>query len=188
MVIKNKDGSVYKLNSPNKLVNNQIKFDENIKLHNLKWNPITLKDDNKKTSKKEKKEKVVEEIIEEIKEIKEEKEEPVEEQKPLKNILMSHCLSAVEKEYTDNLYNQNYTKIEYSEKFIFELIAISIEDLTMQIWTNKKINKNSIIFPFKYKDGRKYSDYRWWKATSVKEERGGFIVDFILSDIQPNFS
>ena len=199
-MIKNKDGTVYRLNTPNPLVSDQEFWAEKDKfiVHNFNWDKVLTelgdflpsfplqKPDLLEPKVKPELEPEIEELEIEEEEVEEEpkKEEPL----YLKNVVVIHCQPAIVKEHKDELYDESYTKTQYGEKFTFEGIMIQREDFMILFWTNLKLTKNSILYPSKYRDGVKFGDYRWWKVNDMREKSGGFVVQAVVSDYQPDFT
>lgn len=162
MVIRNRDGSVYKLHStPNQLMLNQEFWNGNYQLHNLKFEKKVILSSN--------------EIIEKPKQEKTFMQELEETKKEEVKITMS-CLPT--KEETD-MYGQ--TRYKYEEPFSFESVLIQEEDLFIIFWTNvKKLTKNSIVYP-------KKDTKRWWKIDKIEEKSDGFLYKAYPSDFTPSF-
>lgn len=176
MTIKKKDGNVYLLEGPNKLLKEQQKIDlSKCVFHNFDWDEITSKRiQESKPIKVNKttvpippppenvfvqpleKINITKELKEEkIKEaIKEEKEEEVEFKLPLLKIkVLMHCLPAILVNKKDSFYGDSWQTIKYGNKFIFPSVIISNNDLQMEFWTSdpkEQISEKSIIFPFSY--------------------------------------
>lgn len=115
----------------------------------------------------------------------------------LKNIVWIYCLPCEQKENTDNFYGDSYTRISYGKKFVFEAIIIETTDLYIKFWTTAKpaVSKGSIIFPWVEKPCEENNfqktplgEYRWWKVDNFFEKSGGYLVDAVVSDVQPDFS
>jgi hypothetical protein len=189
MVIKNKDGSEYKLSKPNPHMKNQLLWDS-FELHNMNFENIKElikknKVEIKKTEvlieeteeEKEKEEAIVEvvkkeEIVEEV--IKKEEESSV------KKTLI-YCLPAKIKFHEDILYGEVKKTVTYDKKFKFEAIIINITDVSMDIWTNAiMIEKESILYPQNF-------DKRWWKVNNISSKFDGNILSCVLSSINPSF-
>lgn len=191
MVLKNKDGSPFKLRSPNPLTKEQVLNDDWV-LHNFDWKIITTEVktiapptppslgviENKPVEIKPKTPEP-----EPPKPVEEESEKHAiivdraqEKQRNLKNIVIFHCLPA------DPQGN-------YLNKFDFEGIFVVQEDLEVAFWTNVSINPGSIIFPYRYAEGgKKFMDYRWWKINKCLPKGKGFLIRAEVSDICPDFS
>lgn len=179
MSIKKKDGNVYILEGPNKLVKDQEKIDlSKCVFYNFAWDEIVHK--GKISSKIPIKSKLEENstiIFEQIEKstTKSNQEDPViikkepepkedfpkkQEQKQddfkfpiLKVKVLMHCLPAKISSHKDLLYGDSWQRITYGNKFIFPAVMISNNDLQMQFWTsdpNNKVTEKSIVFPFSY--------------------------------------
>jgi len=183
MVLKNKDGSIYKCNFPNPLAKGQVWVEE-YKLHNCKF-PVIFEEMPKEP------EPVVEpepepipEVIIEIPEPEPEppKEEDVvivqrAEEKPAKykNAVVFHCLPCVEGKY-DNPYD-------------FEALIVDNQDMSFKFWTSMVITNGSIVYPYKYSVQKvQYPGYRWWKVIDCVSYKGGFLVSSITSEECPDFT
>ena len=187
MVIKNKDGSEYKLSKPNPHMKNQLLWDS-FELHNMNFE--TIKELIKK-NKVEIKEIVVEEAeeeeeVEEVKikaieeEAKEVVKEEIKEEISVKKTLI-YCLPARIKIHEDILYGEVKKIITYDKKFKFEAVILNITDIGMDIWTNAVvIEKESILYPQNF-------DKRWWKVNNISSKFDGKILSCVLSSITPSF-
>jgi len=172
MTIKKKDGNVYVLEGPNKLVKDQQKIDlDKCVFHNFTWNEIIWKRESKVKSpdlKIKNKEIIVpsqetskfdipkvnipKEEIKEVDSMPKEAEMPpieVEETKEefklplLKVKVLMHCLPVKIRENKDKFYGESWQTIKYGEKFIFPSVMISNNDLQMEFWTSDP--KNQIL-------------------------------------------
>ena len=200
MVIKNKDGTIYKLNKPNPLVKDQEFLSENIVFHNFDWESFSL--DKKTTKKTISPEKPKEEIVEikkqeikqePIKEIKPEpepeKEEEIEEPEKKKNIALIYCLPYGEVKVKDEFYDETYKKIQYGNKFLFEGIMIEWSDMQFVFWTNAKLTNKSIVYASKYKNGPDISMMRWWKINNIEQQNENSFIYYCFPSIdQPSFN
>lgn len=142
-MIKNRDGTPYRLSRPNHIMMKQDLWDgENVILHNLNYEEFPLKT--------EKKEEVKEMISEEMKEVKEKS-------------LTAYCLPIELEETVDPVYNEKKITMKYGNKFSFELAMVSRGDIKCEFWTNSvKIREKSIIYmPW---------EKRWWKVESVSDD------------------
>lgn len=206
-MLKNKDGTPYKLNAPNPIMKTQEIW-EGFTIHNMKWEGEKVKDNQKVTPiktdfevkdsflaelEKTKDIKVVETKIEEIEEIKETKEITrtpivVKPEKPLVNKndgitkIFIHCLPASIKERKDSLYGDSYSTIQYGEPLSFEGVILRQGDLGIEIWTDvKNINSGSILYP-------KTNVKRWWRVQNTTPKEGGWIITATPSEYQPSFT
>lgn len=201
MSLKNRDGSVYKLSSPNPLTQTQKIWDfnkENIVLHNFQWNSETHENTEKPIT-------AITGLIPYVQTIEEAPkltiEAPVEEMpvldnshipKPepksnLKNIVVIHCLPL--RENKNELYDETIISFNYGKKFTFEAIILEATDLNLSFWTNIEIERNSVIYPSYYKATlQKYGDYRWWKIQNKEPKSNGYLYTTIFSELHPDFS
>lgn len=224
MTIIKKDGNVYTISGPNKLAKNQVSWDiKKLIFHNFDWKEekFAQKEIAKKRPKlgeEIKKPDFIEKIdpiqidpIQEIKKDDEIKKEKLEEIKNddiiqdfelpfIKYKVLMHCLPAVNKKYTDTLYGEKWSKTQYKEKFIFPSVLMSNTDLVMEFWStdpNKKINENSIVFPFAYEiynqdtssyDRVPFDEHRWWSVSSREKKETGWLFRCVPSSNHPDFS
>ena len=193
MVLKNKDGSLYKCNSPNPLAKGQIWL-EKYELHNCDF-PVTFEEEPKELQpvvKEEEpqpvpipeivlvpeppKEEVVIEVPEppkeEVVEIVERSEEKV---PKYKNAVVFHCLP-----FVDNIYGNPYD---------FEALIVENQDLYFKFWASIIISNGSIVYPYKYSVKKtQYPGYRWWKVVNSTPHKGGFLINSITSEECPDFT
>jgi len=187
MVIKNKDGSEYKLSKPNPHMKNQLLWDS-FELHNMNFETIKelIKKNKVKIKEIEVEEIEEEEEVEEVKikaieeEVKEEVKEEIKEEISVKKTLI-YCLPARIKIHEDILYGEVKKIITYDKKFKFEAVILNITDIGMDIWTNAVvIEKESILYPQNF-------DKRWWKVNNISSKFDGKILSCVLSSITPSF-
>lgn len=176
MALKNKDGTIFKLRSPNPIMKNQEIW-EDFQIHNMNWNQEIVPDLNYepiipvKSLKKS--------FLEELEEAKPAPEKPkIPEIKV--NKLFIHCLPAILKEKTDEVYGDKYKVLEYLSPFSFEGVIVNQQDLFISIWTTAEIQESSILYP-------KNNQKRWWKVQEKIEKTGGWLLNCIPSDYQPYF-
>lgn len=187
MVIRNKDGSEYKLNKPNPHMKNQLLWDH-FELHNMNFEDIKGLIKKKEISQPKievKKEEIKEqEIIKEYpKEKEEQKQETKEETKEETNVkkTLVFCLPAKSKIYEDVLYGEIKKSITYEKKFKFEAVILNISDVSMELWTNAiNIEKESILYPQNF-------EKRWWKVNIISKKFDGIILSCVLSTMTPSF-
>lgn len=198
MALKNKDGSTYKLQKPNPVMKEQVLWaNEKFVLHNMKWTG-EISEDKTELSPIHSDLIVQDNFVEELKETKEEpkEEDPVferkvvtapdvkrieEEKKPDINKIFVHCLPAIIRTKTDELYGDTYQTIQYEKPISFEAVVITETDLVYEIWTDTNlINAGSVLFP---KTGNK----RWWRVKKKQQKANGWIIECTLSDYQPSF-
>jgi hypothetical protein len=179
MTIKNKDGTPFRLQSPNPLTKEQV-HEEDWILHNFNWEPIPT-DEKEIAPPTPPSLGVVESPP--IPEPEPPKPEPIpvlnraeEQSRNLKNIVIFHCLP------TD-------TTGAYLPKFDFEGIFVLQEDLETGFWTNISINPGSIVYPSRLaENNKKFQDYRWWKVDRCIPKGKGFLIHAIISDVCPDFT
>jgi hypothetical protein len=185
MPIKNKDGTPYRLTSPNPLMEEQIIWGKNYTLHGRLGQVVTFPDNAqlparpqppRKFSTPDEPKKEEPEIVESL--------EPDFVGSESEGQIQVWCLPATYKEYVDTLYNEKYRKIVYGKKFLFEAILEDQSDLFIMLWTNTKaVTEGSVLFPRTY-------DKRWWRVEGVKkdDEGEGYLIYATISDYHPEFS
>lgn len=208
MTIRKKDGTVYVIEGPNKLLKDQKDIDlSNCIFHNFEWQEIIYKKtgSSKISIPKPKPEPEPQETIAkpepELQEtiakpkIEEDFKFPI-----LKVKVLMHCLPAKVSSFKDSFYGDGWERINYGEKFIFPSVMISNNDLEMSFWTsdpNDKIKEKSIIFPFSYEiyneniqgyDKVPFDEHRWWKVDKKEAKEGGWLIHTIPSQDHPDFS
>lgn len=203
MVIKNKDGSEYKLKRPNPLMKSQLLWDY-FELHNMNFEEIkdlikkpqilnNKKEESKKIIIEEEKETKTKTETEEIEEIEEivKNEEPKEDiKKPTENNkdtsssvkkTLIYCLPAKTSIYEDFLYGEVKKTISYDKKFKFEGVILNTTDISMELWTNAvEIEKESILYPQNF-------EKRWWKVIEINKKFDGYLITCSSSSITPSF-
>lgn len=214
MTIKQKDGNVYILQGPNKLAENQIKWDFNkLIFHNFDWDEITCKNNLDITDviSKDNINSSFEPKIADTKIAHFEKEEQKEENKTndieqqfhlpfLRKKVIMKCLPAIVHNKKDPLYGETWLEISYSSKIIFPTVIISIQDLFLEFWTTDPenvISEHSIVYPFLYEiynnktqsyDKVPFDDRRWWKVNKKEKKDNGWLFTSAPSKDQPDFS
>ena len=207
MALRNKDGTVYKLTSPNPVMKSQELWNE-FQVHNMKWegeksedttlvNPL-LSDfdvqdsflealDKAKVTKPEIK--VVETPVEQPQSTEKIERKPIvhadakQEENNNSEIekVYIHVLPAFLRERKDTLYGDSYKTIQYGKPTSFEGIILKQEDLFIEVWTDSdKIAIGSILFP-------KTNFKRWWRVQEKNEKAGGWVLTAMPSDYQPSF-
>lgn len=96
-----------------------------------------------------------------------------------KSVTLLYCLPANTVDTHDPLYNENRISVSYGAQFTFEAVVTGSTDLSLQIWTTKEMNRNSIIY--------QPVTRRWWKVEEVVQKTDGFVIDCTPSAIQPSF-
>jgi len=199
MALYKKDGSVYKLNGPNRLMISQEKWDK-FATHNLK-NLANFKMESNiphvviglKKEPEPKKEEIIihkKEIIEEIKPIVEETPVIKEIPKPQPQIknefeefdkTIIYCALAKKEEKKDNLYDEVTVRIKYVETFTFESIVLSANDFTLIFWTKlEKLTVGSVLYP-------QNNSKRWWEIIEIENVPGGYKVVCVTTKNTPAF-
>lgn len=200
MALKNKDGSTYKLSSPNPLMQNQNFWTDDYVVHNEigiiekaideKRNEIQINKNEKKqddfiSALDYAKEEVAKEVKKEEIVIKDNTKEKINLKNEFpKNIkkVFTHCLPFKEKiVQQDDLYGDTYKKSIYLDQISFESVIIQEEDLFLIFWTNAyELTIGSIVYP-------KIDSKRWWKIQSLEKKSIGYYYTAIPSNDQPSF-
>ena len=211
MTLYKKDGTVYKLQAPNPIMNNQTLWD-GFKTHNMEWQ--TEIDETKHENKlippdfgiketflseldKAQIDVVVENKIDTMVENKIDVmvEEPFRQtvvhadlQREKENNegngiekVFIHCLPAKIREKKDDLYGEVYKTIQYETPTSFEGVILNQTDLGIEIWTDANQITKGSIIYPKL--GAK----RWWKVHSKTEKAGGWTLIGVPSSFQPSF-
>lgn len=100
------------------------------------------------------------------------------------DLLMVHVLPVYEK--IDKLYGER--RQTYGQKFEAECILLQISDLSIQILTDLKLEKNWILYPSRYKNGESAGISRWWKVIQTEISDGNYMAQGIPSNFHPDFS
>jgi hypothetical protein len=176
-MIKNQDGTVFRLNGPNPMMKTQsLRIKEPI-IYNFFYeefvsneNYQNLNDIQPEEIKVERKETHVDPSVI-VKYIKTHPDTPH---------TLFHCLPATIEESVDYLYNEVRKSITYNEKFTFEGFIMESGDVSLSVWTKvpiEKIGKESIIF----------SNKRWWKVKDIESKAKGMIINCDPSEFTPSF-
>jgi hypothetical protein len=184
MPIKNKDGSVFKLQGPNPLMKSQDLDGENIIVHNLNPeettgsdpsrqfrdfpNPYEIVDVNKS----------VEEFLgtEDIKPPKIEQPKP----KSMPGGIKAWCLPAVTRQ-TTNIYGEIKRSVDYlpDQKFQFATVVLARTIIACELTCPVRVEKGSIILLSEERE--------WWRVVSLAEKSDGFVLTCYPSDHHPSF-
>jgi hypothetical protein len=190
MVIKNKDGSVYKLRSPNALMKDQ-RFWTDYKSHNMKWK-LTITEGGSEVERVQTdfvmKDSFVEELASTapVRDEQKPQEPPVAKtqkaEDPLDGIprCFIYCLPASMSQKRDALYDDEYISIKYGEPYSLEGVMTEEHDLCINFWTTADIPRESVIFP-------KNNQKRWWKVVGSEVSHGGKVYVCAPSTYQPHF-
>lgn len=169
-MIKNKDGTIYKLKGPNPLMKEQDQWNK-FKIHNFNWEP-------------ESKPNSIPEPLQ-IKSdfvIKESKPEPrPEPNQEFTTKSTAHCLPVVIEVHKDSLYGEVKSVSKYGDKFLFEFLLVSQNDMVIVFWTDIELENGSIVYPIN-------KDKRWWKINKKEKKESGYLYAGINSDICPDFT
>lgn len=186
MVIKRKDGSIYKLQGPNPMMANQSFWDEETIIHNFDKIPETVTSQGK-------------DITTNYEEIPLQDIEPDEVYVPAKEIdptnlpnptrkkpprevplITVHVLPSAINESYDPLYDETRTSITFGTKFTMQAVIANRNDIGLTLWTNStEVAKGSIVYlP---------EDRRWWRIQEVASRADGWMMHCTPSDLQPSF-
>jgi hypothetical protein len=205
MALYNKNGTVYKLRSPNPVMKSQEIWEE-FKVHNMEWQDEKAEDTSKvdpissdfqvKNTFLQDLDDAKEEIKVVEKPIEQEKEYSVVDRTPVVKVdekrqeelsndgiekTFIHCLPAKIRQRRDDLYGETYNTIQYEKPTSFEGVIIKQEDLMIEIWTDvDKIEAGSILYP-------KSNFKRWWKVQNKESKAGGWLLTAMISEYQPSF-
>lgn len=173
-MIKNKDGTLFRISRPNPMLSNQDLWEDGSKfiLHNFN---------------------VKEEVVDypRIEDI-----EPIEIKVPIKetpipgmklkprkeDIGLAYCMPSIISMNVDRIYGESRPTISYGPQFKFEIVVKAREDLSIQLWTNllDKIERQSIIYiP---------SQRRWWSVQQIVTVEDGILLNCVPSSTQPSFA
>lgn len=182
-MLKNKDGTPYKLNKPNPLMQGQQLWQDYV-VHNMEWE-VEIHVDNKVYSNQI----YSQEDVNFLEDLDRAKEEIPKIEKP-KEILVQnniektfiHCLPAYIQTKKDELYGETTQTIKYGNPTSFEGVLIEQNDLLMSLWTDvDDIGEESVLYP-------KTQFKRWWRVKQKRKQASGWILDSIPSDYQPSFT
>ena len=214
MVLKNRDGTPFRLSSPNPLVKNQEWMTcEQLIFHNFKWDSFTIATEPLGTRTISEFPKPTQEQPKPIPAPEPEEKPPqpeieIPQQEPklprtelIPNAIIVYCLPFAEwQNKSDDLYEDRYLTPQYNDKFTFEAIIVERSDFAISLWTTESMEskqglvntKNylkpeSIIFPARYSDGSKFHDHRWWKVQSVENQDSGVAIVGVITNIHPSF-
>lgn len=202
MALKNKDGTPYRLASPNPVMKTQILWgNEKFILHNMKWSGETYQDTMQATQPAKtqsfisdlEETKVVETqvkpqiaketqstVYESKVEVHEDKQRIEEETKPEIEKIFIHLLPATIKTKVDDLYGDIKKTVFYGEPTSFEAVELEHQDFHYKIWTEIDIGIGSILYP-------KTNNKRWWKVKNKERKANGWLITSMPSDYQPSF-
>jgi hypothetical protein len=195
MVIKRKDGSIYRLTHPNPVMLKQAFWEDDSLVHNFQPEEVVTKEASEEEYEEPKQEIVKEEEIPLQDMETEEIHVPVKAVDPKeipdlpksKRIVpkavpreIVHVLPAVIHETYDSLYGETRTTVRYMPKYTMEVVVASSDDLSATFWTNSEApGKGSVIyFP---------REIRWWKVQQTSGKADGTLLHCVPSDMQPSF-
>ena len=198
MALRNKDGTPYRLSSPNPVMRTQVLWgSEKFILHNMKWSGETYQDKMQPESPPPDKHSFMSEL-QSTKPEEPRREQPAEtpraakvevrsdpqrveaETRPEIEKIFIHLLPATTRTKVDELYGDIKKTVYYGEPTSFEAVELEHQDFTYRIWTELDIGLESILFP-------KTNNKRWWKVKSKERKASGWVVSAMPSDYQPSF-
>lgn len=213
VTLKNKNGTVYRLKSPNPIMKEQKTWEE-FRVHNMHWGseiqPDTSElqaiktdfqvknsfiDDLDQAATEESNTKVVETPVIFAESKTESKINVVEKkiveipgsEKLDRSIprVFIYCLPAFLEEKIDEIYGEKTQTLKYNNPFSFEGVVLDESDLTFKFWTQSDSLTNQILQgSIVYpRDRRK----RWWRVQNVFEKTGGWVITAHPSDYHPHF-
>jgi len=213
MTIYKKDGNVYTIKGEDVKPIDDSQWEE-VKLHNIGGESVTLPAGNPKVTK-------FKSDFEEVKDIEEEPvvvtvpkiresitvEKPQEVEKVVsttpapiepvieysetdkfiqENKVLMSCVPLIRKERKDELYNESYYSIEYGKEFRFEAIIANQQDLLLYFWTkNVKIDKGSVVSICPR--GMEMRESRYWEVYEFENKSGGLLIQAIPSNYSLSF-
>jgi hypothetical protein len=179
MVIKNKDGTDYKLSGPNPLMKEQNIENVPFLVHNFGQEEIVEKDKNIDIPVVLKPKEPVREIIQENPKI-EPKIEPVKPKISI-NYTQFACAPVVMRKRKDDLYGETYSTVEYLDPIMFNGVVLDQSDFEFKFWAEQELTIGSILFP-------KTQEKRWWKIKAIQAEQKGWTYLCEISTQQLGFS
>lgn len=95
-----------------------------------------------------------------------------------------YCAPAIgTKQHADDLYGESYNTTIYGDQFIFDAIVVDESDFQIQFWCIKEISIDSIVLKKVIRGGE-----RWWRVSEVGEKTGGYLVNCVISNSNPDFT
>jgi hypothetical protein len=194
VVIKNKDGSVYRLNGPNPIMKSQSSWSGYNK-HNFK---LGKKEIYEVPSEKEKinyfkEEKIIDDFIaddvkqeevvvkEEIvvkEEVKVNRETSVDEDVVFVEAYILPCYTRTAE---DDLYGERITRNKFGEKLKTKIVPLEYSVNSATFWHNVKFEEGTIIYPSN-------NHKTWWVVQSVSDYKNGYMLKCMPSSINPKFN
>lgn len=216
MVIKNKDGSTYRLNGPNPLMTEQDLW-AGFSIHNMDFKEDTITNNNKETPRNKNKINIGKTLVENHTEQKREvisiqtQPEVVESKDTEINHTTEPEPSAQESETIEKPKSVNQKLLEYKRTVMHCLQADAQEkfddlygERSIKVKYTNKFNFESImileddmqlVFWTHLEKVTKHSivypmnrEKRWWKVTSVKTAPEGYFINCMPSQYHPNFA
>jgi hypothetical protein len=193
MPILDKHGKIYTLRGPNPLLEHQDRWDvSQTVLINFTAEEVVIHDtyvlhwpkEPERTS-------VLAEFAEEIKaaEVEEEILEVIpddeEEDQEISAILDRHsvsilCMPVLKETKHENDYGDVHISYEYGEETTFRGIIVEETGLYLKVWSDRKFNPKSILYP-------QGLGNRFWKIEYDEEKSGGYVMTCISSTVHPVF-
>lgn len=189
MPIKNKDGSVFKLQGPNPLMKTQDLDGENIIVHNLNPEEVIGEDLSRQHRDIPNPFQVID-LQQSVEEFLEETPKPAvvevpappkveTKPKPVANKLVAWCLPAAVREEVSPLYGEVKRSVSYGEKFSFETVVVNRSIVSVDFWSPVSIEPNSIIYLWDQRE--------WWRVTKNEARSDGWLLTCFPSDHHPSF-
>ena len=210
-MLKNKDGTPYKLSGPNPMMKNQELWG-NFIVHNMEWDEEKA-EDNQKLVPVQTDFNIRESFISSLDEAKEElkaKDQELKstEEPPMNSSVVDkkevperkkivipepreddvdiekvfiHCLPAFTRKKKDELYGDEINMIKYGDPVSFEGVMLQQEDFFIKVWTDVE---NINIGSILYP---KTNFKRWWRVQEKVIKGTGWILIAMPSDYQPSF-
>ena len=208
MVIRRKDGSIYKLRGPNRLLTNQEFWtnEDKLFLHNFDHlTKVVIDTPTPATKMPSKPVPGLEGMdghfddlkIEKLPSADEPKQEPLGKLLPQEvlaaapenksifrtyNRCWLYCLPADVSTVKDRLYEQDYVRVKYKDPFRFQGAIAGSSDVRMFFWTTiDQVTPRSVVFH----PGTR----RWWEAQDIRPDTNndGIVCTCVPSQVTPDF-
>ena len=216
MPILTKDGKPYRtFSEPNPLMLEQDELPvEKLVFHNFSWIPTIVPVRTKKleTPKKQTVERPLVGIVEETTKARSEeitdfldllkkeavtlRKEAPPVPKPVSNdpmdgpeVVLVHCHPVIVREHHDEFYGETRTSLDYGQKFEIEALIVEFNDIELVIYTkHAELTRGTILFPSKYKNGKRLEMLRWWELKRIQSVKDGYLVWAGITDKHRDFS
>jgi len=104
------------------------------------------------------------------------------------SVVIVHCHPAIIRETTDSFYGETKRTIQYGKKFDIEAIIVERNDLEICLFAKQSLDRGSILYPSKYKDGEPLEMFRWWSVSRSETIKDGFMIFGTITEKQRDFS